>query len=194
MIVYVDDIVLSGDDADEITRLKRKMGNEYEIKDLENLKYFFHKEGISISLRKYTLDLLTEIGMLGCRPANTQIEPNAKLRDTGDQVLIDKEKYECLVDKLIYLSHTRPDISYVVSIVSQFMQTPYEEHMEAVNKILRYLKTTHFIKEKLDSGSICTPYIPSSQQIVDILIKELLRQSFESCVSKLGLFDIYDPT
>ena len=42
--------------------------------------------------------------------------------------------------KLIYLSHTRPDISYVVSTVSQFMQTPYEEHMKAVNRILRYLK------------------------------------------------------
>ena len=52
----------------------------------------------------------------------------------------------------------------------------------------------YFIKEKLDSGSICIPYISSSQQIVDIPTKRLLRQSFESCVSKLGLFDIYGPT
>ena len=44
--------------------------------------------------------------------------------------------------KLIYLSHTRPDISFAVSVVSQFMQAPYEKHMETVNKILRYIKTT----------------------------------------------------
>ena len=53
-----------------------------------------------------------------------------------------REKYQCLVGKLIYLSHTRPDISYVVSTISQFMQAPYEERMETVNIILRYLKTT----------------------------------------------------
>ena len=78
--------------------------------------------------------------MLECRPADTPIESNAKLRNTGDQVPIDKEKYQHLLGKLIYLSHSRSDISYVVSTVSQFMQTPYEEHMEAANRILRYLK------------------------------------------------------
>ena len=52
---------------------------------------------------------------------------------------------------------------------------------------------THFIKEKLDSGSIYIPYLPSNQQITDILTKELLRQSFECCVSKFSLFDIYGP-
>ena len=69
------------------------------------------------------LYLLTETGMLGCCLADTPIEPYAKLRDTCDQVSIDKEKYQCLVENFIYLSHTRPNISYVVSIVSQFMQT-----------------------------------------------------------------------
>ncbi|KAA0061144.1 Cysteine-rich RLK (receptor-like protein kinase) 8 [Cucumis melo var. makuwa] len=98
------------------------MGNEFEIKDLGNLKYFLEmevarsKEGIFVSQRKYTLDLLTET--------------------------VDKEQYQRLVGKLIYLSHTRPDISFDVSVVSQFMQAPYEEHMEAVKRILRYLKTT----------------------------------------------------
>ncbi|KAL0545996.1 hypothetical protein IC582_015900 [Cucumis melo] len=98
------------------------MGNEFEIKDLGNLKYFLimevarSKEGISMSQRKYTLDLLTEIGMLGCCPADTPIEFNCKLGNSDDQVPVDKEQYQCLA--------------------------PYEEHMEAIKRIMRYLKTT----------------------------------------------------
>ncbi|TYK24437.1 reverse transcriptase [Cucumis melo var. makuwa] len=240
LIVYVDDIVLTGDDQTKISLLKQRMGDEFEIKDLGNLKYFLRmevarsKEGISVSQRKYTLDLLTETGMLGCRPADTPIEFNCKLGNSDDQVPVDKEQYQCLVGKLIYLSHTRPDISFAVSFISQFMQAPYEKHMEAVNRILRYLKNTpdlhqecetplklfrdnkvaisiandpvqndrtkhveidrHFIKERLDSGSICIPYIPSSQQIADVLTKGLLKPHFDLCVSKLELIDIYVPT
>ncbi|KAL4030142.1 hypothetical protein IC575_008377 [Cucumis melo] len=73
LIVYVDDIVLTGDDQTKISQLKQRMGDEFEIKDLENLKYFLgmevarSKEGISVSQRKYTLDLLRD-SMLGCRP------------------------------------------------------------------------------------------------------------------------------
>ncbi|KAA0066242.1 Beta-galactosidase [Cucumis melo var. makuwa] len=99
LIVYVDDIVLSGDDQAEISQLKQRMGNEFEIKDLGNLKYFLEmevarsKEGIFVSPRKYTLDLLTETGMLGCRPADTPIEFNYKLGNSRDQVPIDKEQY-----------------------------------------------------------------------------------------------------
>ena len=124
------------------------MGDEFEIKDLGNLKYFLgmgvarSKEGISISLRKYIFDLLTKIGITGCRSANMPIEFNVKLENSVDKVSVDKEKYQHLVGKLIDLSLTRPNISYVVSIVGQLMQTSYEEHMEAVIRIMRYLKTT----------------------------------------------------
>ncbi|KAL4030380.1 hypothetical protein IC575_008616 [Cucumis melo] len=80
--------------------------------------------------------------MLGCCPADTSIEFNSKLGNSDDQVPVDKEQYQCLVGKLIYLSHTRLDISFAVSVVNQFMQAPHEKHMEAVNRILRYLKNT----------------------------------------------------
>ena len=100
------------------------------------------KDGIFVSQRKYILDWLIEICMLGCRLADSHIEFNRKLKNLGDKVLVDKEQYQCRGGKLIYLSHTRSYIFYAVSAVSQFMQAPYEEHMEAVNKILRYLKMT----------------------------------------------------
>ena len=79
---------------------------------------------------------------MGCRLNDTLIEFNDKLYNFVDKLLVNKEKYQHLVKKLIYLSHTRPYISYVVNTVSQFMQASYQEHMKVENKIMRYLKTT----------------------------------------------------
>ncbi|RVW88140.1 Retrovirus-related Pol polyprotein from transposon RE1 [Vitis vinifera] len=100
------------------------------------------KQGYLVSQRKYTLDLLKETGMLGCKPSNTPMDPFNKIGSKEDMVAVDKGRYQRLVGRLIYLSHTRPDISFAVSMVSQFMNNPTEEHQEAVYRILRYLKMT----------------------------------------------------
>jgi len=100
------------------------------------------KKGIVVSQQKYILDLLKETGMMGCRPANTPIDPNQKLQSEGKGDLVDTTRYQRLVGRLIYLSHTRPDITFAVSLVSEFMQSPHEEHLEAVHRILSYLKST----------------------------------------------------
>ncbi|CAL5338710.1 unnamed protein product [Camellia sinensis] len=144
LIVYVDDIILTGDDIEEMRKLKTVLATEFEVKDLGQMRYFLgmevarSKKGISVSQRKYTLDLLTETGMLGCKPSDTPVEAGKRTADVGKPV--DREKYQKLVGKLIYLSHTRPDIAFAVSVVSQHMQSPKEAHQEAVFKILRYLK------------------------------------------------------
>ena len=127
--VYVDNIGLSGDDIIDIIQLKKKMGDKFENKDLKNLKYFLgmevarSKEGTFVSQRKHTLDLLIKTKQVCC-PADTPIEFNCKRGNSGDKVPVDKERYLHLEGKLIYLSHTRPDISYVVSVIGQFMQVP----------------------------------------------------------------------
>ena len=148
LIVYVDDIIVTGNDEEEISRLKTVLSKEFEIKDLGTLRYFLGMEvarsskGIFVSQRKYTLDLLKETGMLGCKPSNTPMDPFNKIGSKEDMVAVDKGRYQRLVGRLIYLSHTRPDISFAVSMVSQFMNNPTEEHQEAVYRILRYLKMT----------------------------------------------------
>ncbi|RVX18212.1 Retrovirus-related Pol polyprotein from transposon RE1 [Vitis vinifera] len=144
LIVYVDDIILTGDDTGEVERLKKVLATEFEVKDLGQMRYFLGMEvarsrkGISISQRKYVLDLLTETGMLGCKPSDTPIKARNRMESDGKPV--DREKYQRLVGRLIYLSHTRPDIAFAVSVVSQYMHSPKESHLEAVYKILRYLK------------------------------------------------------
>ena len=98
LAVYVDDIIITGDDEVEISRLKRNLSKEFEVKDLGQLKYFLGIEiarstkGIVLSQRKYVLDLLSDTGMLGCRAASTPIDQNHKLcAQMGDTV--DRESY-----------------------------------------------------------------------------------------------------
>ncbi|CAM8882627.1 unnamed protein product [Rhodiola kirilowii] len=273
------------------------------------------KEGIVISQRKYILDLLKETGMSACKPTDTPVDPNQKLGNIQKGVPINKPHYQRLVGKLIYLSHTRPDIAFAVGMVSQFMHCPYEEHLEATYRILRYLKSCpgkgllfkmannqtieaftdadwagsdvdrrptsgyctyvwvnlvtwrskkqnvverssaeaefrsmangvcellwikrvleelkleviwpmklfcdnkaaisiahnpvqhdrtkyievdrHFIKENLEAGIICIPFVSTKDQIADILTKGLFRSIFESLVNKLDMFDVHLPT
>ena len=100
------------------------------------------RQGIFLYQRKYILDLLAKVGLLECKPANIPIVQNHKLGEYVDQVPADKQRYQRLMGKLIYLSHTRPDIAYAVSVVSQFMHCPSEDHMDAVIRILHYLKSS----------------------------------------------------
>ena len=82
LAVYVDDIVITGDDVEEIKKLKERLGKAFEVKDLGPLRYFLGIEiarsskEIILSQRKYVLDLLAEIGMLGCRSCGSPIDRN----------------------------------------------------------------------------------------------------------------------
>ena len=134
---------------EDIKYLKGVLAQKFEIKDLGQLKYFLGMEiarshkGISISQRKYTLDLLKEIGMLGCKPADTPMEPTSKIQMEEEELLTDKSRYQSLVGKLIYLTHTRPDIGFVVGMVGRYMNMPTRRHLEAVFRILQYMKKNH---------------------------------------------------
>ena len=78
--------------------------------------------------------------MLGCKPVDTPLDLASKIEMEKEVPMADKGRYQRLVGKLIYLSHTRPDIGFAVSMVSRFMNSPTEKHMEAVFRILQYLK------------------------------------------------------
>ena len=85
LIVYVDDIVITGSDRDGIQKLKQHLFSHFQTKDLGKLKYFLGNEvaqsnsGVVISQRKYALDILTDTGMLDCKLVDTPMDPNVKL-------------------------------------------------------------------------------------------------------------------
>lgn len=103
LIVYVDDIILTRDDKDEMNRLKKCMALEFDIKDLGPLWYFLgievarSREGITVSQGKYILDLLEETGMRGCKPVDTPMEFNSKLGEVRDGVPVETSRYQQLV-------------------------------------------------------------------------------------------------
>ncbi|CAN1170240.1 Retrovirus-related Pol polyprotein from transposon TNT 1-94 [Linum perenne] len=320
LIVYVDDIIITGNDPKEIKLIKQKLGAQFEIKDLGNLKFFLgmefarSKDKLFVNQRKYVIDLLEETGMMDCRPVDTPMDANLKLRVCAKEEVKNQERYQRLVGKLIYLAHTRPDIAFAVSVVSQFMHAPGAAHFDAVYRIIRYLKGApgkglmftrhgnlnveaytdadwagdvndrrstsgyctfvggnlvtwrskkqsvvarssaeaefralalgvcevtwisrilkelrlsiskpiriysdskaavaiahnpvlhdrtkhvevdkHFIKEKIDGGEVCLPYISTTDQIADILTKGLYKSQFNYLVSKLAMDDIFAP-
>ena len=148
LIVYVDDMIITDDDAEEIKCLKENLFKEFEMKDLGDLKYFLGIEvlrsprGIFLRQKKYILDILAETGLLEYKPADTPIMVNHGLQIKEGAEPADRGRYQRIVGKLIYLSHMRPDIAYVVGVVSQFMHQPKTEHSEAALRIVRYLMGT----------------------------------------------------
>ncbi|RVX14258.1 Retrovirus-related Pol polyprotein from transposon RE1 [Vitis vinifera] len=150
LIVYVDDMVVTGNDLEERKALQNYLSREFEMKDLGHLKYFLgievsrSSEEIFLSQRKYALDLLQETGMSGCQPVNTPIEEGLKMCVESNQVSTYKGRYQRLVGRLMYLAHTRPDLAYALSVVSQYMHNPREQHMNAVMRILRQSTSGYF--------------------------------------------------
>ena len=118
------------------------------MKDLGPLKYFLGIEvarsasGLFLCQRKYMLDIISEVGLLGAKPSGFPMEQNHKLGRATGALLEDPAAYRRLVGRLIYLGVTRPDLAYCVHILSQFIQEPRIEHWEAALSVVRYLKGT----------------------------------------------------
>jgi len=146
ILVYVDDMILTGNDAQEIALVKSQLDHLFKIKDLGQLKFFLglevarSRKGIFLNQKKYTLELLEVAGLLGCKPSNTPMDPQIKLHSKESPLLEDISMYRRLIVQLIYLTNTRPDICFVVNHLSQFLSAPTMAYYQAPLRILHYLK------------------------------------------------------
>ncbi|GJS25842.1 cysteine-rich receptor-like protein kinase 8 [Tanacetum coccineum] len=115
------------------------------MKDLDRLSYFLGlevsrtKQGIFISHKKYTIDLLQDGGVINYKPYKLPMDQHVKLQVDQGTLVTDPETYRRLIGRLIYLTITRPDICFTVQVLSQFMQQPTLVHMQAAKNLLRYL-------------------------------------------------------
>lgn len=147
--MYVDDIIIASNDDTDVTTLKEALGHAFKLRDLGSLKYFLGLEiarsskGISVCQRKYTLSLLEDTGLLACEPSSVPMDPNVKLFQHSDEPLLeDACLYRRLVGRMMYLTITRPDITFAVNKLCQFTSAPKKSHLQAAYRVLHYLKGT----------------------------------------------------
>ncbi|XP_070002995.1 uncharacterized mitochondrial protein AtMg00810-like [Nicotiana sylvestris] len=127
----------------------------FKIKDLGELRYFLgikfarSNEGILMHQRKYSLELISDMGLAGARPLGALVELNQKLTNSefdayvgssSDRPLEDPSSYQRLIGRMLYLTITRPDIAFDVQCLSQFIHAPKASHMEEAIRVVRYVK------------------------------------------------------
>ena len=146
--VYVDDILIKGTNSGSIVDLKIHIDTVFSIKDLGKLHYFlgievsYTSDGITLTQQKFTRKILQFAALPPSRSVATPLPLNLKLlADEGD-LYKDAEYYTSLIGKLNILTHTRPDISYIVQTLSQFMHAPRVSHYNALIHALRYVQST----------------------------------------------------
>jgi hypothetical protein len=146
LLLYIDDIILTGDSLSEFQHIKDTLDKSFKIKDLGQLKYFLgievahSKLGISLCQRKYCLDLHSDSGCIGSKHVSTPSDPAIKLHQHTVKPFDDVPAYRRLVGSLIYLNNTRPDITFTTQQLSQFLLNPIVTHHNDALRTLRYLK------------------------------------------------------
>ena len=166
LLLYVDDMIITGNDQQAISDLQQYLGQHFEMKDLGSLNYFLglevshRSDGYLLSQAKYASDLIARSGITDSTTSSTPLDPHVHLTPFDGVPLDDASLYRQLVGSLIYLTVTRPDIAYAVHIVSQFMAAPRTIHFTAVLRILRYVKGTlgHGLQFSSQSSLVLSGY------------------------------------
>ncbi|KAL0312687.1 UNVERIFIED_CONTAM: Retrovirus-related Pol polyprotein from transposon RE1 [Sesamum radiatum] len=146
LLVYVDDVLITGPSITQIERVKSYLDAEFTIKDLGPAKYFLGLEiarstaGTSVTQHKYVCDIIQDMNLQDCKPVATPLPLGLKLSSYDDKPLTDPEPYRRLVGRLLYLGFTRPDVSFGAQQLSQFVHKPCQSHMNAAVHLVRYLK------------------------------------------------------
>jgi hypothetical protein len=148
LVLYVDDLIITGSDSKLLNHVKTSLKKKFEMTDLGFLHYFLGlqvlqtNEGIFLSQSKYACDLLRRFHMDDCKPNPSPFQFGVTLTSNFTYPEVDATLYHQLVGSLLYLTHARPDISFVVGIFAWYMQTPHEIHWKLAKMILRYFHGT----------------------------------------------------
>jgi hypothetical protein len=145
LVLYVDDLLIIGCSTSAIIAVKRILHDKFFMTDMGPLHFFLGLEiiqdasSIKISQAKYARDLLERFHMIDCKSAPTPFLSGVKLEDGRETPLVDNTLYKQLVGSLLYLTHSKPDLSNAVGAVSRFMQEPHELHWKVAKRMLRYV-------------------------------------------------------
>jgi hypothetical protein len=193
LVLYVDDLILTGSDSKLLNHVKTSLKKKFEMTDVGFLHYFLGlqvlktNEGIFLSQSKYACDLLCRFHMDDCKATPSPFQSGVKLTATCTSPEVEATPYHQLFGSLLYLTHTHPDISFVVGLVSRYMQTPHEIHWKAAKRILHYVRGTIQFGIHYSSGGVLY-WLVSLIQIgsATLMIRSLLQFMFSSLVQDLS--------
>jgi hypothetical protein len=140
--VYIDDLIITGSDRNNIRSFKEEMAATFKMSDLCLLHYYLSIEvkqsasGIFLSQVAYMMKILERSDITRCNPCHVPMEARLKLSKQSTQPLVEATTYRGIVESLKYLVNTRPDLTFAVGYVSHFLEEPQEDHLAAVKKIL----------------------------------------------------------
>jgi len=160
--LYVDDMIITGNNTSKLEQVKVQLKNQFKINDLGELKFILGIEvkrdrknhQISLSQEQYIKDMLKKFNMNDCKPMKTPADGNLMKIIEGGKPLNSKTPYMEAIGSLIYIMvASRPDISYIVGILSRYMQNPTDKHWKFVKRVFAYLKGTskYFLTYKYDN-------------------------------------------
>uniref|UniRef100_A0A2N9EKA7 Reverse transcriptase Ty1/copia-type domain-containing protein n=1 Tax=Fagus sylvatica TaxID=28930 RepID=A0A2N9EKA7_FAGSY len=159
LLLYVDDIILTGNSTTAVTSLITQLAATFELKDLGPLRYFlglqidYGPDCLFVHQRKYITDLLSKFNMPTCKATSTPFSISHKLQPSSEAILSYPTQYRSLVGALQYATFTRPYIIYAVNQVCQYMHKPTATHFAAAKRILRYLQGTLSLRIRFKSSS-----------------------------------------
>jgi len=163
--VYVDDLIISGPDVQDIKMFKSEMKKKFSMSDLGFLSYYLGIEvkqdgnGITLCQSSYAAKILEGAGMRNCNSCGTPMECRLKLSKLKSGDPINPTEYRSIIGSLRYIVNTRPDLAFAVGVVSRYMEAPGKEHWAAVKHILRYLKGTMGYGCKYERGAELKPFL-----------------------------------
>ena len=148
VVVYVDNLFVTGSSVQAIMEFKNSMSKEFEMCDLGRLTYYLgievrqSSEGIEIKQEAYARQILKDAGMDTCNASQIPMEFGLKISKAIEEPEIEATVYRRRIGCLRYLRHTKPDLTFSVGILSRYMHTPRKSHGDALKQMLRYLKGT----------------------------------------------------
>jgi len=146
--LYVDDLLVTGSNELLVEEFKQEMMNVFEMTDLGLMTYFLgmevkqSKNEVFIYQNKYAKEILKKFQMEECKATSTPMNQKEKLCKDDGADKIDEGYFRSIIGCLMYLTTTRPNILFVVSLLSRFMHRASELHLIAAKRILRYVRGT----------------------------------------------------